>query len=401
DVLGAQGACSLGFNNERVAQAMIEQIGKISTHGSGWPAVRPAVELAAKIASLTPEGLTKSFFGLSGSDANETAIKIARQYHKIRGKAGKFKVVTRWGGYHGSTLATSAASGYTWRRQPYEPLPGGFVHVTRPYCFRCPYRMTYPDCGIECAREFRRVVEYEDPSTVACYVGELTLAGGGILTPPPEYPRMIRQTCDEYDILMITDEVVTGFCRTGTWFESEQFDVTPDIINMGKAITGGFAPLSATHVKREIADVFAGRSENLFQHGFTFGGNPLSCAAALANIEVMEEMDMPRQVREKSAFLAAGLEKIRQESRVIGDIRVRGLMIGVELVRDPATKELFPDSNALVQLVKAGGKKRGMNFFILGPVLMIQPPLIITYDEMQSVLDVTAEVVKEVEGRFL
>lgn len=401
DVLGAQGASTLGFSDPRMAQAMIEQIGKISSHVSGWPAVRPAIELAAKIASLSPKGLTKTFFGLSGSDANETAIKIARQYHKIRGRGTKFKVISRWGGYHGSTLAMSAASGYTFRRRSFEPLPGGFVHINRPYCYRCPYRMTYPDCGIECAREFRRVVEYEDPSTVACYIGELTLAGGGNLTPPPEYPKMIRETCDEYDILMIADEVVTGYCRTGTWFESEQFDLIPDIMSMGKGLSGGFAPLSATHVKEEIADAFQGKTENFLHHGFTYGGNPLSCAVALANIEIMEEIDMPRLVREKSEFMGAALADLRGESRVIGDIRVRGLMIGVELVKNPATKEAFPNPDAIVQVVKAEGKKRGMHYFSLGPIILLQPPLAISYDEIESVLDATAAVIKEVEARFL
>ena len=400
DAMGGQGAAILGYSEPRVVEAMARQGQRILANPSGFPANDLAVELAERLAALTPGTLSRTFFASSGSEANETAVKIARQYHRIRGQGTKYKAIVRWGGYHGSTLAMTAASGYPFRRTPYEPLPAGFVHVYPPHCYRCPYHMTYPQCGIECAREVRRRVEMEDPSTVACYLGELTIAGGGCLPPPPEYVRMVRQVCDEYDMLMITDEVVTGFGRTGTWFEGQQYDVVPDIMTMGKGISAGYVPLSAVHVKEEVAQVFHGAPGNLLQHGYTAGGNPLACAAGLAAIQAIEDDQLISQVPEKHGFLMAELGEIQQASAIVGDVRSRGLMIGIELVRDKATKEGFPDWGAVRDATVGLAKKNGLLVGGFGPTIHMLLPLTITQEELEFVARALARVIPQLEERF-
>jgi len=402
ETFGAQGMGTVGYNHPFMIEACIEQVKKMSSHASLWPVPVPEILLAEKLASLVPRGLTKTIFGLSGSDANETAIKIARQYFKIQGKGTKYKTISRWHGYHGSTLAMNAASGHTHRRTAFEPLPGGFLHINMPYCYRCPYNMTYPDCELACAEELRRVVELEGPSTVACFLGEITTASGGRVVPPPEYPRRIREICDEYDILMILDEVVTGFGKTGTWFECEQYDLVPDILTTGKAICGGYAPLSATTVKEEIAEVFSGSSDRLLHHGFTLAGNPLSCALGLAHIELIEKLGLIAEVPEKAAFLRTELEKMQENSKIIGDVRGKGLLLAMEIVKDKATKELLPAGpEAFARVVSREGRKAGLHAYPAGNRIQFGPSMIVSQEELKQIVDGTARIVRALETEFL
>lgn len=402
EIFGSQGMGTVGYNHPYMIEAMLEQMKKVSSNASLWPVPIPAILLAEKLATLVPKGLTKTFFGLTGSDANETAIKIARQYFQMQGKASKYKTVTRWGGYHGSTLAMNAASGHTHRRISFGPLPDGFIHINMPYCYRCPYKMTYPGCDIECAEEFRRMVELEGPSTIACFLGELTAASGGRITPPPEYPQRIREICNQYDILMIIDEVVTGFGRTGTWFECEQYGIIPDILTTGKSITGGYAPLSATTVKQEIAETFTGKSGKLLHHGFTMGANPLSCAAGLANIELIEKLELIVQVPQKAAFLMAELEKIKENSRSVGTINGKGLLVGLEMVKNKKTRERLPvPPEEFAQVAGREGRKVGLHVSAYGSRIQIGPSLIITMDELKFLVDGLAKVIQGIEAEFL
>ena len=398
DGMSGQGSVMLGYSNAEIIDAIVKQLHAIAPNPSGWPVSVPMIQLAQKIASLAPRGLTRTFFSLSGTDANETAVKIARQYWKLKGQGGKYKVIARWSGYHGSSMAMSGASGYPNRRRSFEPLPQGFVHVKPPFCYRCPYSLTYPSCGVECAEEIRKVVEYEDPSTIACYLGELTIAGGGVIAPPPGYVERVRQICDQYGILMITDEVVTGFGKMGTWFESEQYDATPDIITMGKALSNGYVPLSATAVREEIAEAFEGKPENFLHHGYTSGGMPLACAAALATIGYIERHDLLSEVPAKSKRLAESLAGLTEASPLVGDVRVRGLLAVVDLVKDKKTKASFDDpygvSASLFDLARA----EGIYVYVRAPRLMYEFPLTITDAEIDFIAGATVRIVKRLEA---
>jgi adenosylmethionine-8-amino-7-oxononanoate aminotransferase len=402
EVGGAHSVLTLGYSHPKMVEAVCEQTKKITLNPQGVPPTVPAILLAEKIASISPEGMTKTFFAVTGSYANEAAVKMARQYFKIRGKGDKYKTITRWHGYTGSTLAMTSASGHSGpRRISFEPLPGGFILINAPYCYRCPYKMTYPDCGIECANELRRTLEYESPETVACFLGEIVLGSGGEIPPPPGYWQRIRQICDEFDILMVADEVITGFGKTGNWFASQTYGVVPDMMTMGKCITGGYAPLSALHVKQEIAKAFSGSPDGGFHTGFTFSGNPLSCAVALANIKLIEELGLIAEVPKNHDFIMSELEKIRQTSRIVGDVRGVGLMLGLEMVKDPSVKEDFPDAAKFNQTMQREAKKLGLHIANPGTRIHIVPPLNVSMEDLQFLMDALAKLVKKLEAEFL
>ncbi len=395
------GAAILGYNQPKVVQALLEQAQVLCSNASGQPANIPAIQLAHRLAPLGLGEKSKLFYALSGSGAVDTALKLARQYYKINGKASKFKTITRWGGYHGATLSGTAAGGIPARRRGFEPLPEGFIHIDPPYCYRCPWGLTYPQCGIECAHEFRRTVEREDPSTIACYLGELTLGAGGMIPPPPEYPKMVRQICTEHDILMIVDEVITGFGRTGTWFEFQGSGIVPDMVVMAKGITGGFLPVAAVQVRPEIAEVF--RGPNVFIHGYTLGAFPLGCAVGLAVIDVIEETNLLADVVRKGRLAMSHLEKIKDSSPIVGDVRGKGLALGLELVRDRETKEEFADPAAVRLLAASVGRKHGV-FFAFSTYktsFMFLSPLIINDEQIGTLMSAVTAAVQEIESKFL
>lgn len=404
DSAASMGAATLGYNHPHVMEAMARQMSDLVQNPTGWPANVPQAELAEKIASHTPGSLKYTIFACNGTDANETAIKMARQYYKLQGKGTKHKVVGRYRNYHGMSLATLAAGGVIPRRAPFEPLPTGFLHISPPYCYRCKYPAEHPQCADFYADELRQVLEFEDPSTVACYIGEQTVAGGGVLTPPPEYMGRIRQICDENDILLIVDEVVTGFGRTGTWFECQQYDYVPDIIAMAKGITSGHAPLAATHVREEIAQAFFAGPDSAFQHAYTFGGMAVSCAAAVATMEFIEETDLLAKIPQKSAAFQQELERIMEKSPVVGDVRSHGMLFGMELVKNKETKEVWDASerDELARIIAATGQKHGVIMLPqtrgLGTlVIYLAPPLNIGDGELETIANAVEASVREVE----
>ncbi|MBI4287055.1 MAG: aspartate aminotransferase family protein [Chloroflexi bacterium] len=393
------GAAILGYSHPRIIKALVDQAQIMCSNASGQPASIPTILLAHKVATLGLGEKAKLFYSLSGSGAVDTALKMARQYFKITGKASKYKTITRWGAYHGATLSGTAASGIPSRRRAFEPLSDGFIHIEPPYCYRCPWALTYPQCGIECANEFRRTVEREDPDTIACYLGELTMGAGGIIPPPPEYPRMVRQICNEHNILMIVDEVITGFGRTGTWFEWQQCGIVPDMVTTAKAITGGFVPVSAVQVRPEIADVFKG--PNVFMHGYTLGSYPLGSAVGLAVIEEMEQTNLLAEVNRKSEVMMSELQRIMDSSPVVGDVRGKGLALTIELVKDRKTKAEFPDLDAVRKLVGSVGRKNGVLLAMSAykGSFMFLTPLIINEEEIGILMKAVSAAVKEVEAK--
>ncbi|MEX0728033.1 MAG: aspartate aminotransferase family protein [Planctomycetaceae bacterium] len=342
DALSGIYTASLGHGHPRILKAIAEQMEQLHfspvMHGTNPVAVR----LAKRIIELAPDDLWAVKLLSGGSEATEAAFKMARQYHKLTGNATKYKIIARYQSWHGSTYGSLSASGLTSRRTQSEPLTQGFVHVFPPTCYRCPFGKEYPSCELTCATLIEDVIRGEGPETVAAIIVEPIGHTGGIIDPPDEYLPLLREICDRYNILLIFDEVITGTGRTGELFAAETFGVTPDLLCLGKGMSGGYVPLSALICRKHVAEAFwGGASENPgFVEGHTFEGNPVSAACGLAVLDEIVSNDLCGNAREMGARLKGGLENLRQYG-IIGDIRGKGLFVGVEYVRDIATKEQF------------------------------------------------------------
>ena len=376
---------NLGHCHPEVIEAAVNQAKKL-VHACSYVYYIPVVaDLAEKLAEITPPRLQKTFFGNSGAEAVECAIKLARKFTK------KYELIALMCSFHGRTLGTLSVTGQARRRKydmgPYLP---GVAFAYPPYCYRCSFGKTYPDCDLLCARSIRDVIDYCTSKGVAAFIAEPILGEGGIIPPPPEYFKIVKETLDEYGILFIADEVQTGFSRTGKLFAVEHYGVEPDIMTLAKGIADGF-PISACIAREDIGNAFEPGD-----HLSTFGGNPVSAAAALANINVMLRDRLPDQVAEKGEYIMKRLDEMKEQYPIIGDVRGKGLMIGIELVKDqkkktPAVEEVRKIRDLCREkglLVGSGGVK--------GCVLRIQPPLVIEKEQIDKALNILEESLKEV-----
>jgi adenosylmethionine-8-amino-7-oxononanoate aminotransferase len=402
DALSGIYVASVGHNNRRVIDAIKEQLDRL-TFSPAMHGTNPvAVQLANLLAELTPGDLGAVKFQCGGAEVTEAAIKLARQYHRLNGSPGKYKIISRYQSWHGSTLGALSASGLKSRKTVNEPMAPGFLHVFPPTCYRCPFGQEYPQCGLTCASIVDRVVDLEDPDTVAAIIVEPIGHTGGVIDPPEEYLPMLREICDRHNILLIFDEIITGFGRTGHLFAAETFGVVPDVLCVAKGMSGGYAPISAMICRRPIADAFWGPIESNpgFVEGHTFEGNPISCAAGIAVIREILERDLCGNSRAQGDRLRSGFEQMAERHGVIGDIRGKGLFQAIEFVRDKATKEPMPDAFG----VKVGRRalENGLlcrfdpNWIAFGPPLVVTPEQI---DEMLAILDRSlGEVIAEAGG---
>jgi adenosylmethionine-8-amino-7-oxononanoate aminotransferase len=392
DALSGIYVVSVGHNNRRVIEAIHRQLDTLTfspvMHGTN----PVAVQLANLLAELAPGDLSTVKFQCGGSEVTEAAIKLARQYHKLTGAPGKYKVISRYQSWHGSTMGSLSASGLKSRKTVNEPLAPGFIHVFPPTCYRCPFGKVYGECGITCATLVGDVIDMEDPATVAAVIVEPIGHTGGIIDPPEEYLPLLREICDRHNVLLIFDEIITGIGRTGRMFAAETFGVTPDVICTGKGLSGGYIPLSAMVCRRHIADAFWGpiSANPGFVEGHTFEGNPLSCATGLAVLREILENDLCANARKQGERLRAGLAGLAKKHGVIGDIRGKGLFQGIELVKDAATKERFPAELALGVRVGRRALQNGLlcrfdpHWIAFGPALIVTAEQI---DEMVGLLD--------------
>src|SRR6516162_3679900 len=392
DALSGIYVVSVGHNNRRVIEALHRQLDTLTfspvMHGTN----PVAVQLANLLAELAPEDLSTVKFQCGGAEVTEAAIKLARQYHKLTGSPGKYKIIGRYLSWHGSTLGSLSASGLKSRKTVNEPLAPGFLHVFPPTCYRCPFGKTYPDCGITCATIIENVLDMEDADTVAAVIVEPIGHTGGIIDPPEEYLPILRELCDRHNVLLIFDEIITGTGRTGRMFAAETFGVTPDILCIAKGLGGGYAPISAMICRQPIADAFWGpvAKNPGFVEGHTFEGNPISCAAGLAVLREILERDLCANARVQGQRLRAGLERLAKTHGVIGDIRGKGLFQGIEFVKNPATKERFPQTMAFGVQVGRRALQNGMlcrfdpHWIAFGPALTFTAEQI---DELLAILD--------------
>jgi len=317
-----------GHCNPEVVEAAINQIRKLIHAASYIYYVTPVVKLAEKLAEITPGKLQKTLFVNSGAEAVECSLKLARKFTK------RYEFLALMCSFHGRTLATLSVTGQSERRKwNMGPYLTGVSFVPAPYCYRCFFGLRYPECDLRCARFIEKVIEFSTGKGIAAFIAEPVLGEGGIIVPPPEYFKIVKEILDKHEILFICDEVQTGFARTGKMFAIEHYSIQPDLMVMAKGIANGF-PLGACIAKPEISDSFEPGD-----HLSTFGGNPVSAAAALANIEYMQREKLPEKSLEKSRYVIKRLEEMMEKHKLIGDVRGKGLMIGVELVKNRETKK--------------------------------------------------------------
>ncbi|WP_040683411.1 aspartate aminotransferase family protein [Thermosinus carboxydivorans] len=395
DACSGAAVSNLGHAHPRVIRAMTEQAQKVAfSHLSRWTS-GPIKELADLVASLAPGSLNKLYLVSGGSEATEAALKMARQYYLERdGKTGKYRVISRWKSFHGNTIGALSMTGDK-RRKKYTPLLLNFPHVAPAYCYRCPFGKEQETCAVECALDLERVIKLEGADTIAAFIAEpVGGAACGAIVPHKDYFKIVREICDHYDILLIADEVMTGFGRTGAMFAIEDYGVIPDMICAAKGMSAGYSPLGAVIVKDEIYETFK-QGSGIFVHGHTYGGNPLSAAVAVAVIRTLIEDKLVENSRVVGSYL---LEKLREKLQpfwFVGDVRGKGLMQGVEIVKNKATKEPFPAALGLaekltVTLMKHGvvvypgsGNADGEN----GDQFLLAPPLIITKEQADELVE--------------
>jgi len=394
DGLSALFCVNIGHGRADVAQAGADQAKELGFY-TNWSYAHPrAIELAARIAQLAPGDLNRVFFTSGGSEAVESAMKLARQYHKLTGHPNKTKIVAREIAYHGTTLGALSATGITGLREPFEPLTPGGVHVPNTNTYRLPPGMTEADLAESIARK----IEFEGPETVSAVILEPVQNAGGCFTPPEGYFQRVREICDHYDVLLISDEVICSWGRLGEWFGAQRFGYQPDIITTAKGLTSAYAAMGAVIASDRLAEPFL-EGNNTFMHGITFAGHPMAAAVAMANLDVFENEGVIDNVRENEPRLREMLESLR-DIPIVGDVRGAGYFQAIELVKDRETKTSFDDaeSETLLRGFLSGELfRRGLICRADDrgdPVIQVSPPLIAgpeDFAEMESVLRPTLE----------
>jgi adenosylmethionine-8-amino-7-oxononanoate aminotransferase len=388
---------TIGHNNRRVIDAVKEQMDRVCFAPPLHATNLPALNLAKRLAQVTPEDLNSVKLLSGGSEATEAAMKLARQYHRQTGNPGKYKVVSRYMGYHGATMGALGVTGTKRRKTMFEPITEGSIHVMPPMCYRCPYRLEYPSCNILCARIVEEVIDMEGADTISAVILEPIGNTGGIITPPPEYLPIIRAICTENNVLLIFDEIITGFGRTGNMFAAQTFGVAPDILCMGKGMSSGYAPLAAIAFRDRVAAAFLGKDEDKveFSHGHTYGGNPLASAAGLACLEEIIDRNLCARAVQLGDRLRNELQRLVQLG-IVGEVRGKGLLAGVELVKNPATKQQFGDDVAIGVRIGKKALEKGLLIRFDPHWIAFAPPLIITEAEVTQMIDIAVESAKEV-----
>jgi adenosylmethionine-8-amino-7-oxononanoate aminotransferase len=343
DALAALYCVNIGYGPwPEIAEAAAKQLERLPffTNWVGF-ATPPSLELADRLTKLVPIDVGRIFFVGGGSEANETAMKVARQYHRLRGEPSRYKFVSRRSAYHGTTFGALSINGSPALRSQFEPLLSGCLRAPMPYRYRCPYCSEQPACTLRCADEIDDIIASESPDTVAAVILEPVQNSGGSITPPPGYFERVREICDEHGVLLVADEVICGFGRVGDWFGCARYGIEPDMMTMAKGITSAYAPLGAVVASPKVVEPFFDEPKRAFTHGITFGGHPLVCAISLANLDIMEREDLIGRVQRHMGEFRARCDQLLEDHPMVGDVRGDGYFYSLELVKDKETKETF------------------------------------------------------------
>ena len=391
DAMAGLFCVNVGYGRAEIAEAAAEQMRRLPFYPLSQTHA-PAVRLAETLASILPSGLERVYFCNSGSEAVETALKLARQYgRQIHKGENRYKVIARYRGYHGFTMGALSATGQVARRKAFEPLVPGFLHVNPPDRYRCPHCQAAPACTMACADEIEARIRYEGPDTVAAVIAEPVIGGGGVIDSPDGYLQRLREICDRWGILLILDEVITGFGRTGLLFGCQHWGVVPDIMTVAKGLTSGYLPLGAAITTQRVFDAFLGEPAEAvhFSQVSTFGGHPVACAAASANLEILLRERLWENAASVGDYLMRRLRTIRHPW--IGEVRGKGLLIGLELVRDQKKTPIADhEMAALSAAIKENGVIVGRNVETVPGfcnVMILSPPLILSKDEADRIVE--------------
>lgn len=385
----------IGHGREEVAEVMRDQAAKIAYVIRVQFMNKPSLELSNKITTLAPKNMDRSYFVSGGSEANETAIKLAIRFQQLIGNPRKVKIISRWQSFHGNTLGALSISGHTKRRRDYSTLLLNMPHIPPAYCYRCPFNKKSESCDLECARELEVVVKREGPENIAAFIVEpIVGATLGAVPPVNEYFPLIREICETYEMLFIADEIMTGFGRTGEYFAMEHWNISPDILSFGKGVAAGYSPLAGIITHKRISDTFEDEATE-FVHGFTFAFNPLTTAVGLKVLEIVEEERLVENAKMMGEYFIEKLAALK-ELPIVGDIRGKGLLFGIEFVKNKDLKEPFPPNAHMAYKIMRDLMDRGLVIYpgsgtkdgISGDHILLAPPLIITKDEINNIVQI-------------
>lgn len=392
DGVGGLWASNLGHSATAVRDAIVAQLDELPFYNTFRGTSHPrAIELSAKLVKMMePDGVASVMFSSGGSDAVETALKLARQYHKLRGEKDRFKFISLRQGYHGVHFGGMSVNGNTNFRRAYEPLLPGCFHIDTPWLYRNPYTSDPLELGEICAELLEREIVFQGPDTVAAFIAEPVQGAGGVIVPPANYWPLVRQICDKHGVLLIADEVVTGFGRTGHLFGTRLWDVNADLWCLAKGISSGYVPLGATAISAKVAQVFNDdkTGQAAVGHGYTYSAHPVAAAAALATLAQIQALDVPGNAGRVGAVMQERLRQLEQTCSFVGNVRGVGLMLGIEMVDDKATRTPMPRSSDIPARVAKEAYRRGLMVRISGPNLILSPPLVISRDEVNHLCDV-------------
>ncbi|HEX9667526.1 MAG TPA: adenosylmethionine--8-amino-7-oxononanoate transaminase [Thermodesulfobacteriota bacterium] len=385
-----------GHKVPEIDSAIKEQVDKLSHSTLLGVTNPPAVELAKELIDICPPGLKKVFYSGDGASAVEVALKMSFQYWQHKGKPEKTKFVYLENGYHGDTLGAVSVGGIDLFHSTFKPLLFETYKAPSYYCYRCPLGKTYPTCEIACAMEMEKILEKHHDEICGVILEPYVQAAGGMIVAPEGYLKMVRDYCDKYEVLMILDEVATGFGRTGKMFACEHENVAPDIMVLGKGLTGGYLPLSATITNQKVYDAFLGDYEEFktFFHGHSYAGNPISCAASLGNLEVFKKRKTLEHLQEKIEYFEQELREV-EGLKHVGNVRNKGFMAGIELVADKETKMPFQLSKKIGSKVAEIASQNEVLIRPLGNVVVLMPPLGIEIEDLKKLMKVTYQAIKE------
>ena len=379
---------------DRAIKAQLDKIAHSTLLGLGNG---PSIELAQRLVRIAPKGLKKVFYSDNGSTAVEIALKMAFQYWEQTGKPEKKKYIAFTGAYHGDTFGSMSVGEIDIFVKKYRPLLFSTIRAPYPYCYRCPVGKAFPDCKTACLDSFEDSLKKHGKEIAACIIEPLLQGAAGMVTSPPGFLKEVRRLTKKYNVLLIADEVATGFGRTGNMFACDAENVAPDFLCLAKGITGGYLPLAATLTTEKIYKAFLGSYEDYrsFFHGHTYTGNPLGCAAAIASLDIFEKEKTISRMKPKIKLFGKLLEKFRELNHV-GDIRQIGLVAGIELVKDKLTKESFPSKKRVGYRACLEMRKYGVILRPIGDVVVIMPPLSIKESELEKIMDAAYRGIKEI-----
>lgn len=408
---GSSVVVNIGHGVRSVLDAMYEQGKKVSYAAPHVFTNEPVLKLGQFVAEHAPGTMRnncRTWFSVTGTDSTDDAARLARQYFVASGKSSKYVIICRWQGFHGNNLGVAGFSGHTMRRRVYFPMFVNSPHIPPAYCYRCYFEMTYPSCDLKCARALETEIRQIGAENVAAFIAEPVVGAALGAVPAPEgYFQRIREICDKYDVLLIVDEVMTAWGRIGKWFGIEHWGITPDIIATAKGLTSGYAPLAATIAGEALWQPIQ-KSGLPFLAGHTMNHNPVACAGALANLRYTQEHNLLENSTQMGQYLLSRLGELKEEFAIVGDVRGKGLMCGMEFVKDKATKEPFPPKARVSGLIQTEAMKRGLILFactgsvdgVAGDMMLITPPLIINRSQIDDLIAILREALQAAQNQL-